>query len=1455
MKRIFLLLFWVLISLPGYQLRANHILGADIGWKYLSGDTFQVTVSVYRSCSGIALSNSPFQYFGDCSGYRNAVTVYGKMCCTKDITPAGAGCNPCSQPSCLNGFGIQLVLQSVKIVFPKGCCDWYVSWSQNSRDGAITTGAAGKPFYIEAEINPCLSKPDNSPVFNYYAQNLLCQGFCSTMDNGATDIDRNAKGQKDSLVYSLTSPLQGHNYVIPYLKGYSVKYPLVCHADTPCKPFYLDATSGIITYNIAKTDLSVLTMRVDELRPDGFGNYNKIGSVMRDIELFVHSCSSPDNHNPVISGINGGSGTSIKLCAEQQACFNIKAFDIDTQDTVRMTWDSAIAGAGFSVKKDGKKWPTGIFCWRPKKTDARTAPYTFTVYAQDSHQPVPGKAFRTFFILVTGDVKAIYKVKNIGCGLVEFSAFNDPSNIDTIVDYLWTGEGAPGYGPLFAHQQSFRYQYTRPGNYHFTLLVKGPNGCTISYTDSISIKYPYLFGRKDTVVCEGSPYATLSAASVSGGIPPYTVKWNTGETSFQKYAYITQDTVFTVDLKDASGCINTDTIRIRYQKKPVSKPATTLFKCANGNISLYSQLSSNITWTLVDGNSSYSNYSFDNPLIVWHTGTYIANAQNPVACPGTDTFIVKNRPSILVDPIDTDVCYQDSVILKHHFNTKNVQVTWIDQIHQWQVGTDSTYSFKATNTKNPYHFLVKATQTINGVTCTDSVEDIVRVHPLPTKIQMPVQAVCIYYPPIRLPNMSTNATCKWSYPRKPGAVVNDTLYPAVMGYTYNDSSLGYITYTLQSQGCILTDSLRFIISDQSMINAGKDTTLWIGCSTYSLNNSNVHINPSGGTWSVLPPASPKCIQYTKNEVIFNTSFIDTPGRYGVVYSYTAKPGSPVCDGSDTIYIKVIPKPKITTNALDTVCNGYFVLKANPYGGTWQFTDTSNLSALSYNVVDGSKLSPGLHKLRYILYDKNSNYYHICGDTAYKDIFVVRDPVNVTFTTEDGTLDYCSLHHVVRLVTNPPGLPAVFSGPGVYTRNDTAFFDPSQVSGSSPRRYFKLKSPCGIIYSTLMDLDRAPHASFISDTVMCGEDGVFKIKLLVRNVSEYKWESVVGGQDGGYFLNQDFHDSMITADYIPGTDQLKNNEFTISITCWNMGHTCDSVRVTFRAHIKNDVHPDFISVREGCDPFTVKFKQIAYDSASPVIGYLWDFGDTSSADNISTDPNPVHVYHTINNDSLSFYDVKLKVSSADGCSKSITKHGWIILHRSPHPLIKAIPTFSTLERPNIRFGLSDQSRNCDTTDSATNYEWFFGDRNNPDSGGHSILKQPVYSYLDTGFYTVTLKVTNAAGCVGIDSEFNLIDIRPAFAIFIPNAFLPGKTKDGKSYHNNIFKPVVSSCGYYELEIFNRWGELMFQTNDPGKGWDGVFKGSVVPEGVYIYHIRTTSIWGEPHEYRGSIMVMY
>lgn len=135
----------------------------------------------------------------------------------------------------------------------------------------------------------------------------------------------------------------------------------------------------------------------------------------------------------------------------------------------------------------------------------------------------------------------------------------------------------------------------------------------------------------------------------------------------------------------------------------------------------------------------------------------------------------------------------------------------------------------------------------------------------------------------------------------------------------------------------------------------------------------------------------------------------------------------------------------------------------------------------------------------------------------------------------------------------------------------------------------------------------------------------------------------------------------------------------------------------------------------------------------------------------------------------------------------------------------------------------------TSDGANSFIWSFGERL-----AGSFEESPTYSYPsdESTSYTVTLIAINQAGCA--DTLIRPIVFQEELIYFMPNTFTP----DGDE-HNQIFQPVFTS-GYdpydFSLLIFNRWGEIIFESHDATFGWDGTYNGRYVQDGSYTWKLE-------------------
>lgn len=155
--------------------------------------------------------------------------------------------------------------------------------------------------------------------------------------------------------------------------------------------------------------------------------------------------------------------------------------------------------------------------------------------------------------------------------------------------------------------------------------------------------------------------------------------------------------------------------------------------------------------------------------------------------------------------------------------------------------------------------------------------------------------------------------------------------------------------------------------------------------------------------------------------------------------------------------------------------------------------------------------------------------------------------------------------------------------------------------------------------------------------------------------------------------------------------------------------------------------------------------------------------------------------------------------------------------------------------------SSKIRFTDLSYGANTWNWSFGD------GATSNIQHPTHIFSDSGTYTVTLNIISKYGCV--DAITKTIRINPDFAVFIPNAFTPDA--DGI---NDTFGAKGYGINEYSMLIFDRWGELIFESYRYGNNWDGKQKGKEVEVGVYVYKIILKDINMKSHQFIGNVNVI-
>ena len=246
------------------------------------------------------------------------------------------------------------------------------------------------------------------------------------------------------------------------------------------------------------------------------------------------------------------------------------------------------------------------------------------------------------------------------------------------------------------------------------------------------------------------------------------------------------------------------------------------------------------------------------------------------------------------------------------------------------------------------------------------------------------------------------------------------------------------------------------------------------------------------------------------------------------------------------------------------------------------------------------------------------------------------------------------------------------------------------------------------------------------------------------------------------------------------------------------------------------------VPDGCAPYTAVFNNTSLAGRI----FFWDFGDGFN----SPDVNPIHLYPDTGT-----YTITLLAIDSNTCNiRDSVKH---IIHVYPKPIadFSFMPIPSEYNTPTVYINNSI---------GATHFVWLFGD-------GDSTLKNTadtvIHQFQQTNTYNVCLVAINQTGCA--DTICHPVESLINPLLDVPNAFTPGRFGQ-----NGIVMVKGFGIASMDWKIFNRWGQVVFESNNPFIGWDGTYRGAAQPMDVYAYTLSATFFNGTKTQRKGDITLI-
>lgn len=261
----FLTLLFVLFS-PN-QAHASHVMGADLTYECLGGETYKIRLTLYRNCEGSALSDKlQIAFSSDSCGIPLAFDSVARVNIidVSPLCPASQPLSNCINPS--NPFpGVEEHSYELDYTLPTQCPDWKVAWSICCRNPSVSNSIipsfSSTRIYVEALINNLDVTCNSSPTFIQRPVTYICSGQPVQFNGGATEPDG------DSLTFELVDPLDGPYggpiIPVPYEMGFNEFYPLTT---TPINSFNFDNSSGQFSFTPQGQQSGIVAVLVKEYR-------------------------------------------------------------------------------------------------------------------------------------------------------------------------------------------------------------------------------------------------------------------------------------------------------------------------------------------------------------------------------------------------------------------------------------------------------------------------------------------------------------------------------------------------------------------------------------------------------------------------------------------------------------------------------------------------------------------------------------------------------------------------------------------------------------------------------------------------------------------------------------------------------------------------------------------------------------------------------------------------------------------------------------------------------------------------------------------------------------------------------------------------------------------------------------------------------------------------------------
>ncbi|MFK8044782.1 MAG: PKD domain-containing protein [Crocinitomicaceae bacterium] len=661
-------------------------------------------------------------------------------------------------------------------------------------------------------------------------------------------------------------------------------------------------------------------------------------------------------------------------------------------------------------------------------------------------------------------------------------------------------------------------------------------------------------------------------------------------------------------------------------------------------------------------------------------------------------------------------------------------------------------------------------------------------------------------PPIILPNLEDcnyhDLQVVWDAPSTQLTVsIDGVLYATVVADIVNTVFSGnpnvYWGFTASTGG--LNNEQKFCIQADLLVELSQDSI----CvnEAYTMADSSVI---AGGIvsreWD-FGDGSP--VETTQNA----THAYSAPGTYQLSLDMTDVSGCVYNITNDIVVLEpVIASTR--TNSACNACNGSLDIQPSASTGPYQFS------------VDGG-----------LTFQNNNIFNALCGAQAGQQYnIVVTDMFGCQNTALDSIFDDKPEINTVELANSE-----CQNNTGAVSLGTTT------IGGTAPYLY-RISGMTN--FQALPILNLAPNAPstynlVVEDNFGCRDSVAVSIDIIdepALDPIQFANESCTGSCDGSAIISgtnlvnfsidngATYSVSGLFNNLCEGTyDVIVNNDFGCELF--------DQFTITKPVNIDPVIEAN---ISEGCVPLNVQFSNL---STGQIAESEWSFSDGTVKSVIGTSD----VSYEFKQSGLQ--DVILSITSTDGCIYTKTWASYIDVLAAPKADFTFLPNAPTIYNTEVEF------KNASSND-ATDWVWDFGPDANPTG---SISESPTILFPKgiEASYPVQLTVLNEDGCE--HSKSAVVNVSSDVVVFAPNSINASTIQNNSGWR--VYLSGIDQYSFH-LTLFNRWGEIVWESFNPDAIWDGTYhSGELVPTGTYVYFIQARDYSTDKmHEFNGSINVL-